>query len=40
MKPAEWFFLGVLYLFDCNPENRIAVQYPHAPLPQGDHHKH
>ena len=33
MKPAEWFFLAVLYLFDCNPENRIAVQYPHKPIP-------
>lgn len=27
MKPLEWIFLGVLYLFDKNPENRIAVQY-------------
>ena len=27
MKPAEWFFLLVLYLVDANPENRIAVQY-------------
>lgn len=34
MKPLEWFFLLVLYLFDKNPENRIAVQYPHAPLPK------
>lgn len=34
MKPLEWTFLAVLYLFDCAPENRIAVQYPHAPLPQ------
>jgi hypothetical protein len=33
MKPAEWFFLGVLYLCDCKPENRIAVQYPHKELP-------
>ena len=33
MKPAEWFFLTVLYLYDRKPENRIAVQYPHAPLP-------
>lgn len=33
MKPAEWFFLVCLYLFDLNPENRIAVQYPHAPIP-------
>lgn len=34
MKPLEWFFLIVLYLFDTKPENRIAVQYPHAPLPK------
>lgn len=27
MKPLEWLFLVVLYLFDVNPENRIAVQY-------------
>ncbi|WP_348002282.1 DUF6688 family protein [Streptococcus suis] len=27
MKPAEWFFLFVIYLHDCQPENRIAVQY-------------
>lgn len=27
MKPAEWFFLLVLYTFDKNPENRIAKQY-------------
>lgn len=27
MKPAEWFFLFVLYTFDKNPENRIAKQY-------------
>lgn len=33
MKPLEWFFLAMLYLFDLKPENRIAVQYPHAPLP-------
>ncbi len=32
MKPLEWLFLAVLYLFDPKPENRIAVQYPHAPL--------
>lgn len=32
MKPLEWCFLAVLYLFDVKPENRIAVQYPHAPL--------
>lgn len=34
MKPLEWFFLTVLYLCDPKPENRIAVQYPHAPLPK------
>jgi len=34
MKPLEWFFLMVLYLFDPKPENRIAVQYPHAPIPK------
>lgn len=34
MKPLEWLFLGVLYMFDAKPENRIAVQYPHAPFPQ------
>lgn len=27
MKPLEWFFVAVLYTFDQNPENRIAVQY-------------
>ncbi|NQG97863.1 hypothetical protein HO675_07165 [Streptococcus suis] len=27
MKPAEWLFLFVIYLHDCRPENRIAVQY-------------
>lgn len=27
MKPLEWFFVAVLYAFDQNPENRIAVQY-------------
>jgi hypothetical protein len=27
MKPAEWFFLLVLYTSDKNPENRIARQY-------------
>lgn len=27
MKPLEWFFLLWLYLFDKNPENRIATQY-------------
>ena len=34
MKPLEWSFLAVLYLFDTKPENRIAVQYPHAPFPE------
>ncbi len=27
MKPLEWCFLLVLYLFDAKPENRIALQY-------------
>lgn len=27
MKPLEWFFLFVLYLFDKSPENRIHMQY-------------
>lgn len=27
MKPLEWLFLLVLYLFDIKPENRIATQY-------------
>ncbi|WP_324028187.1 hypothetical protein QSV08_09730 [Maribacter sp. BPC-D8] len=27
MKPLEWFFLFTLYIFDQNPENRIAQQY-------------
>ena len=27
MKPLEWIFLIVLYLFDEKPENRIATQY-------------
>lgn len=27
MKPLEWLFLLVLYLFDREPENRIARQY-------------
>ena len=27
MKPLEWIFLIVLYLFDNKPENRIATQY-------------
>ncbi len=34
MKPLEWLFLIVLYLFDVKPENRIAVQYPHSKPPQ------
>lgn len=32
MKPLEWIFLFVLYTVDINPENRIAVQYPHSPI--------
>jgi len=27
MKPLEWIFLIVIYLFDNKPENRIAMQY-------------
>lgn len=27
MKPLEWLFVAVLYLFDAKPENRIARQY-------------
>lgn len=27
MKPLEWLFLIILYLFDKTPENRIATQY-------------
>ena len=27
MKPAEWFFLAVIYMVDINPENQIAIQY-------------
>lgn len=27
MKPLEWIFLAVLYLFDSKPENRICSQY-------------
>ena len=27
MKPLEWLFVAVLYLFDEKPENRIALQY-------------
>ncbi len=34
MKPLEWLFLAVLYLFDKKPENRIAVQYPHSTPPE------
>lgn len=36
MKPLEWIFLAVLYLVDEKPENRIAVQYPHTPIPVKD----
>ena len=32
MKPLEWTFLLVLYMVDVNPEDRIAVQYPHSPI--------
>lgn len=34
MKPLEWCFLLVLYTLCVNPEDRIAVQYPHADLPK------
>lgn len=34
MKPLEWSFLIILYLFDAKPENRIAVQYPHTKVPE------
>lgn len=34
MKPLEWLFLVILYLFDPMPENRIAVQYPHSTPPE------
>ncbi len=34
MKPLEWVFVFVLYLFDIKPENRIAVQYPHTIPPK------
>ncbi len=34
MKPLEWFFLLVLYLFDTKSENRIATQYPHSAPPE------
>lgn len=27
MKPLEWLFIIALYMFDTDPENRIAVQY-------------
>jgi hypothetical protein len=27
MKPLEWLFLAVLYMFDLNPETRILRQY-------------
>ena len=27
MKPLEWLFVAVLYLFDEKPENRIVLQY-------------
>lgn len=34
MKPLEWMFLIILYLVDINPENRIAIQYPHTDIPK------
>ena len=33
MKPLEWFFIIVLYLIDVQPEDRIALQYPHKLKP-------
>ena len=34
MKPLEWLFLIIIYTVDIRPEDRIAVQYPHAELPR------
>lgn len=34
MKPLEWIFLIILYLVDMNPEDRIAIQYPHTDIPK------
>lgn len=34
MKPLEYFFVIVLYLFDTAPENRIAVKYLGYDLPR------
>ncbi len=34
MKPLEWLFVLVLYTVDGNPEDRIAVQYPHSAVPE------
>ena len=36
MKPLEYIFLTVLYLFDKKPENRIAVQYLPKTCVNGD----
>ena len=33
MKPLEWMFVTVLYLFDEKPESRIARQYLPMPIP-------
>lgn len=27
MKPLEFIFIAVLYMFDADPESRIAMQY-------------
>lgn len=35
MKPLEWIFVLILYLFDEKPESRIQSQY----LPQGFRNK-
>ncbi|WP_425538810.1 DUF6688 domain-containing protein [Microaceticoccus formicicus] len=32
MKPLEWLFLVVLYLFDIEPERRISRQYAYKPV--------
>lgn len=36
MKPLEYLFIMVLYLFDTKPENRIAVQYLGGSFPDAD----
>ena len=34
MKSLEWIFVLVIYTVDINPEDRIAVQYPHMQIPK------